>query len=397
MNAIIVVAYARPKETVRLIQSIKAAHITEGTDLIISIDYSDVQQEIINSMKNFIWEYGELKIIKHDKNLGLKNNVLFCGDLSVNYDAVIVLEDDLVVSNMFYKFAVQVLKKYQEFDMIAGISLYSHHTNIGAKLPFFPKYNGFDTYLMQYAQSWGQVWSQKMWMNFRIWFNKFDIHNFNKKGIPDYILEWDNKSWLKYYLIYIIDKNLFFVYPYFSLTTNYSERGVHSKSFNSNYMVEIQDKINREYYLPDISDSIKYDVYFERVDIIDKIESIYKMNVIVDLYGKKTIRKSNNLLFSTQRLKYKCLNQTGLVLRPHEENLINLNDSKGIYLYDLRYESNKKPETNRSVIYKYFFKDYNWKMTLMHGLNNFIDYFLSGTKNKTYKLFKFFNKLFYKN
>lgn len=87
------------------------------------------------------------KIILHPSNIGLKQNILSCGDLVDEYDAVIVLEDDLYVAKDFYNYAKQAAYYYLNNDNIAGISLFSYkYTEIGF-YQFYPFQDNYDTFL----------------------------------------------------------------------------------------------------------------------------------------------------------------------------------------------------------------------------------------------------------
>src|SRR5690554_1902069 len=106
--AIVVVAFNRPKSLYNLLTTISLAHFHEiNIPLIISIDFIDSieHEEVIVIANAFKWKYGEKKIIQHTKNIGLKNHILLCGDLALDYGAVIILEDDLRVSPGFYTYA----------------------------------------------------------------------------------------------------------------------------------------------------------------------------------------------------------------------------------------------------------------------------------------------------
>ena len=58
--------------------------------------------------------------------------------------------------------------------------------------------------------------------------------------LPKYITQWNTQSWLKYFMRYIVETNKYFVYPYFSLTTNVSEVGEHCKIPNNDFQVSLQ-------------------------------------------------------------------------------------------------------------------------------------------------------------
>ena len=85
------------------------------------------------------------------------------------YDAVIVLEDDIIVAPGFYKFAVAATKFYCNDNNIAGISLYNYPFNYQTFEPFDALKSEYDVYFMQIAMSWGQVWMRDSWRRFYNW------------------------------------------------------------------------------------------------------------------------------------------------------------------------------------------------------------------------------------
>ena len=98
---IVIPCYNRVDSLNRLLVSLEGAnYIGEEVDLIFSIDYSGINN-IRYLAESFQWEFGSKKIILHPSNIGLKQNILSCGDLVDEYDAVIVLEDDLYVAKDF--------------------------------------------------------------------------------------------------------------------------------------------------------------------------------------------------------------------------------------------------------------------------------------------------------
>lgn len=100
--AIVTVAYNRVKSLSRLLNSLLCADI-DNAPLIISIDKSNTN-EVERYANDFIWPYGEKKkkVITHKENLGLRKHILSIGQLLDYYDAVIVLEDDIIVAPGFF-------------------------------------------------------------------------------------------------------------------------------------------------------------------------------------------------------------------------------------------------------------------------------------------------------
>ena len=93
--------------------------------------------------------------------------------------------------------------------------------------PFYPLQTDSDVYLMQCAQSWGQVWMKKQWFEFKEWYIVHNEEFHELPHLPNAICNWPKSSWLKYHTRYCIEKNKYFVYPYVSLSTNNADIGTH--------------------------------------------------------------------------------------------------------------------------------------------------------------------------
>ena len=71
--------------------------------------------------------------------------------------------------------------------------------------------------------------------------------NFNySEKIPEYLNGWPESSWLKYHTRYCIETDRYFVYPYVSLSTNFSDAGEHADVTVNDHQVELM--INKEKY-----------------------------------------------------------------------------------------------------------------------------------------------------
>lgn len=209
--AIVIVAYCREKSLARLLESVSRAYIDDNTTLIISIDKSN--NPLVTEYANtFEWKYGEKRVIAHSENLGLKKHILSCGNYLDEFDAIIVLEDDLVVSEGFFNYSKLAVKQYQDNNNIAGISLYSFHINPHSTYPFFPDKSEYDNYFIQYAPSWGQVWMKNQWAEFKKWLESNDEDIFDLPHLPINISRWGKKSWLKYHIKFAVEKNKYFIY-----------------------------------------------------------------------------------------------------------------------------------------------------------------------------------------
>lgn len=381
---IIAVGYNRPDSLKRLLKSLGNADYGEETvDLIISIDKSNNQEAVLKVAENFQWLYGEKKIRTFPERQGLKAHIIQCGDMVNYYEAVIVLEDDITVAPDFFHFARKALEFYGNDEHVAGISLYRHVVNEEVYHFFEPEYNGFDTFMMQVAQSWGQCWNARMWNGFKEWYiknqNLFKLRT-NKKllnNIPDNIKTWGEQSWLKFFMAYIVEKNLFFVYPYYAFSTNHSEVGEHNNYASSDYQVVLASG-KRNFNFCKFKDAVKYDVFFERLDY--RVIGYEDKNVILDMYGAKRNFGEGEILISTQQLPYKVIEKWALRYHPQELNCKYKEKGLGVYVYDLKQKA-KRPQYNTDLIRaRYDVRSTNWKLLLRLGLDGLKSAFINKIK-----------------
>jgi hypothetical protein len=344
MNAsvpIIVVGFNRPKAIKRLLDSLMKASYPGHVDLIISIDgggggsedlkiggLEDLKikrgEEVKRIAKEFNWPFGEKKLIFHEVNLGLRKHVLSCGDLSQDYDGVIVLEDDLYVSPVFYQYTLQAFDYYKNDPKIAGISLYSHAYNETAQFPFRPLTDESDIFFMQYAASLGQFWSRSGWAGFRAWYDALGHRDKSYGNLPPNINLWPETSWKKYFISYIIQQGLYFVYPRFSLTTNFGDEGSNLRLSENIFQVPLWLNKQKFQFKPFGESQMVYDVYCE----IDPLRlkrlapSLSDFDFEVDFYGMKSGDHSDKEMFLSSRACSRPLMTFGREMKPHEMNII---------------------------------------------------------------------------
>lgn len=225
---IVVVAFNRPTSLNRLLRSLSQAARHEGTclPLIVSIDGGGTEREAcLAVVRAFDWP-GERHIIEHDTRLGLRDHILACGDLTQQCESILVLEDDICVSPTSLHFANAALQEYGNIAEIGGISLYSFLYNEFTNSPFLPVDDGSDTYFLQTASSWGQVWTKTQWTAFRNWLacEKSEV----TIPIPEVVWSWPRtSSWKRAYNLYLADVGRYFAFPRFSFSTNMGEKGTH--------------------------------------------------------------------------------------------------------------------------------------------------------------------------
>ena len=351
--AVVAIAYNRLKSLHRLLDSLLAADYENAkVDLIISIDKSETT-EVEKFADNFSWPNGRKIVRKHPTNLGLREHILSQGKAFDEYDALVILEDDIVVSPAFYKYASQTVEKYYDNGDVAGISLYSFPLNCYSLDPFEPYKNEFDVYMMNIAQSWGQVWMKKQWLEFYNWYlaNQDFTHS---SEIPSTLFRW-KKSWLKYHTRYCIENNKYFVYPYYSFSTNYSDAGIHNSKTSNCFQTTLQTRLVRPLYLPDhISDSVQYDGFFQNKDIVKHLD-ISPEDVCIDLYQCRAENPGNRYLLTSAYKQFKIVKSYGLSCHPLEANIFKDIEGEGLFLYDTAIVSKNKFKGSANF-YMYVFR-----------------------------------------
>lgn len=359
---LIVIGYNRPKSLTRLLGSLERAHYPEGgVRLVISLDNSgDPEPGYVADA--FDWPHGEKRVIRRETRMGLRQHVLACGDLTEEYGDVIVLEDDLFVSPYFYDYAHRALTAYENDPRVAGISLYSQQFNQTAALPFMPIDNGdSDVYFLQLAASWGQAWSRERWREFRAWLAEHGTDLTKVEGIPQDIRNWPESSWLKLHNAYLITHDLYFAYPYLSLSTNFGDPGQHFSNASSRFQVPIQQQA-RQYRFGRFDDALAvYDAYCElHPDSLKRMNPrLAHYDFVVNLYGAK---RCGNALQLTRTASRGDLNFS-LAMKPMELSVAHDIEGEGIGLV-------RQPDTSASAakaeydIYRFFYRFPTPKMIL---------------------------------
>lgn len=352
---IIAIGYNRSQSMERLLEALQEADYgCDQVQLIVSIDNSGsdaVEQEV----QKFKWSHGTKIVKTYEKRLGLRNHILKCGSYINEYglDAVAVFEDDIYPSRDYYNYMKQAVAYYQDDEDIAGISLYSHRWNTNANMPFEPQPGNSDVYFMSFASSWGQIWMKKQWNAFMDWYQE----NPDIKGdydVPESVAAWPDTSWLKYHITYCAKKEKYFVYPYQSLTTCFTDQGEHTVEHITLYHVPISSKTGRDYHFEILGESaICYDAYFERVGM-ERLLNIEDKSIAVNLYGMRCNVEERPYLLTEEILPYKIVESYALEMRPHEENIVHHIVGDDIFLYDQRVKAEPENGISPSIMSYYF-------------------------------------------
>lgn len=349
--AIVVIAFNRPESLTRLLGSLSLAEYpASGVQLVISVDYSG-DDSVGREAERFNWPHGEKRIILHKENQGLQNHILKCGDLVHEYGAVILLEDDLYVSEQFFTYAQAALGAYDADHRIAGVSLYAHGFCESSKCKFLPLSDPSDVFFMALAASSGQCFNERQWACFREWCEQRpDVSPSSDTMLPHDMQRWPDSSWKIYFNQYLMQQGLFFVYPRKSLSTNCGDAGTHYAKSEAHFQVPLQHE-RTVYRFIDFDESLsKYDTHCELLP-----ESLKKMlpelgafDFTVDLYGEKKVDQVQTELLLSSRSCSQPICSYGLTLKPHEMNIvyqISGNDIQLGKVEDFSVERSASPES----------------------------------------------------
>ena len=339
--AIVSVGYNRLKSQKRLLESLLRADYTgyDNVPLVISIDSSG-DEALYNYARTFEWPFGDKHVIIHDKRKGLKEHILYCGDLTRYFKGIILLEDDLYVAKDFYHYTVQMDKAYGDCEKVASIALYSNEMNGFCWLPLLRLHGEADVFADQSICSWGEFWNTRMWGEFREWYDNTVI-KWNELDMPHQIKEW-TKAWSKFFYAYMLKNDKYSIYPYTALSTNFSDAGEHGDANNTIVQVSLQQG-HKEYVSLPFEQLVKYDVYSNNIGLAD-ILGFSVSDVCLDLYGIRPNEFNKRYYLTTKSLPYKVIKSFGLYMRPQELNVIENIPGNDIFLYDT-IEKGKKPKS----------------------------------------------------
>ncbi len=288
--AIVAIGHSRPDALSRLLGSLAAGEYPPRTPLVISLDQSD--DDAVRALAEaFVWPHGPKRVIRHPTSLGLREHVLRCGDLALEYGGIVLFEDDLLAAPGAYGYALQAMAFYADQPRVGGIALYGYQINEFNNLDFRPIADGSDVYFLQVAASWGQAWTADQWASFRQWYAlEKDNPISTAQGLPRQLGAWKASSWKKYYIKYLVATDRYFVYPRMALSTNTGRPGTHTKRAVSIYQTPLDLDRRRRWRFRTPEESLAlYDVFYEpRPEALVRLRpDLRDLDFDVDLMGER--------------------------------------------------------------------------------------------------------------
>jgi hypothetical protein len=331
--AIAIAAYNRPESVERLLRSLRQACYPVAAPLIIAIDRTDrksgeqgqaANTAVFELACRFDWPHGPKEVIYHEEHLGLIGNVFFCGSLSRRYGSVVLLEDDLYVSRLFYPYALQALEFYGGDPRIAGFALNTLWFNGFTHQPFVPYLDDSDTFFLQLSTPQGQVYTAEQWAAFATWVETADTRITPTDNLHEMFGRFPGTDWLQTKAKYLVTTGRTYVYPRESLTTNFGEVGTHFRRPTTFFQVPLQH-FRQHFRFQPLDEAIAvYDAFFEILpNRLNRLTGIFgDYHYDVDLYATKSPRQFQADYVLTSRPCRAPLRSFGKVMRPMEANVV---------------------------------------------------------------------------
>ena len=159
---IVVFTYKRLDTLKKTITSLNCANLSKESDLIVFSDAAKSEKDLhqvilVREYLKTITGFKNIKINLANKNKGLANSIIDgVTKVVAQYGKVIVLEDDLEVSENFLVFMNQSLEFYEQKQKVFSVSGFSLKINI-------PSDYKYDVYFTPRGLSWGWATWEDRW------------------------------------------------------------------------------------------------------------------------------------------------------------------------------------------------------------------------------------------
>jgi len=299
MVTIALFTYNRPQHLRKVIGALSNNLDYSNSRLIIYSDDASDDKDVklvqeVRSICEGVKRPKELEVIKRIGNKGLANNIIEgLSELFIAYDAIVVLEDDLVTSPGFINYMSRALDYYRD-RQVFSICGYSPAGIVPADFPY-------STYLVPRIGSWGWATWRERWAladwevkDFKQFiFSDIEIDSFNKAGndlTPMLVKQQAglNNSWAIRFAYAGFKHLMPTVYPSKSLITNIGNdgSGTHVPSSNK-YRAAITEFVDGDRFCP-------HD--FINEEISKKFKSFYDTSIFRSLINTNMICKTRRSL-----------------------------------------------------------------------------------------------------
>lgn len=323
--AIVVSAYNRPEALTRLLASLARANYNQekSIPLVISIDRAGSSPGVIEVARQFPWQYGPKEVILHPEHLGPIGHFYACGDLAKSFESIIYLEDDLVVSPVFYDYCCQALSFYQVDECVGGFSLYSLWFNGYTQEPFVPLSDESDAFFLQVPYTQGQAFTGDQWSRFTTWRKNETSASFDLKTMHPAWNHFRQDEWFPVLARFLVSTRRYYVFPRISHASGFGDAGTHFAQSTGFFQSPLQRE-KTSYTFKSLQDSIPvYDSFFEILpDRLNRLTTLLRSyDYTVDLYGGRMRENIQTGYILTSRPCRHFIFSFGKTMWPHEVNV----------------------------------------------------------------------------
>lgn len=292
---VILFVYNRIEHTQKTIEALKAVGQADQINLIIYADGpgSDVtDRQKVEQVRSFLsllqrdHPFRAIEVVERIENIGLARSIISgVSEVLARWDRAIVLEDDIVVSVLFYEIMNKLLNEYKEDGRVNSISGYMYPVAI-------PRESS-DFFLMKRASSWGWAtwrdrWEQVDWevsdynefMSSKVLQRKF---NEGGEDLTPMLIKWKkgmNDSWAIRWCYHQFKTRTYGIFPKNSMVVNIGNdgTGTHSRS-TKKYQQQLND--SNLFALPQ--------PIMEDATITGNIEQFFRLSPIRKVINKLTL------------------------------------------------------------------------------------------------------------
>ena len=161
---VVLFAFNRPDALRRSLAALAAADLAAETDLFIRLDgpQNEADAEKVAAVRDVALGaqgFRKVDVSWSDSNLGLGPSVIMGVERILDCsEAVIVLEDDLVVSRGFLVYMNEALRKYADDKRVFSVCGYSNRVTVPGDYPY-------DAYFAPRSSSWGWATWRDRWQS----------------------------------------------------------------------------------------------------------------------------------------------------------------------------------------------------------------------------------------
>lgn len=316
---IVVLVYNRPESLRRCLKSLSVSlgDDVQNVYLIYSFEFNylaenerviaEFEHQFIHSTKWY-----------NTSKLGVDLHFLQCIERSMDFELTFFLEDDHYCSEgikTYFNFSLDAIEQF------AGLSLHSYPTHPITGLPFLPLKSSGDFYAAQRITSRGLVLTRQQATLFTTWLSTYKPSEY-QQTIPSYLRQYGDTIWETLFTKYLIEQDLFILYPYQSAVTVFGDRGVHYKQTYDRFVPQVTLPAHPIRAVNLASDIFLYDAWYElKSNFFMELSRYVPLDQLeIDLNGTKE-NWSTEYVLTSKAVKNPIISFT-MDLKPMELNVM---------------------------------------------------------------------------